>query len=118
MVDVTYRCKRIQLLTVDYANQNKVDVVKILDEGLPRLTGKFILDEKLIFILQANDGTVLKVVWNNIVINNLEKAFGSETKNWIGKLLNVNQKLQSSKGGKIAYLDFVPIDSIEGVSNG
>lgn len=113
MVDVKYRCKRIQLLSLTFFDANKIDAVRIMDEGLPRLTGKFVLDEKFVFILQANDGSLLKVVWNNLVMNNLERQFGSETKNWIGKVLNV---VKVSQDGK-EYLDFIPVDSIKDVVN-
>lgn len=110
MVDVTYRCKRIQLLSMSYFDDNRVDAVRIIDEGLPRLTGRFALDEKMLFILMSNDGVLLKIVWNNLIINKLEKAYGSDTKKWIGKVLNV---VKINNKGK-EYLDFIPSESFGG----
>lgn len=110
MVDITYRCKTIKLLSLRYFDENRVDAVRIMDEGILRLTGKFNLNEKMIFVLQSNDGVLLKIVWNNLIINKLEKAYGSETKKWIGKVLNVvkiNNKGES-------YLDFIPSESFGG----
>lgn len=80
-------------LKADYVRENKVNSLKILNEGELE-SGQY--GQKLVLKVLVN-GTKFKWSLNNTNKDNLIKLYGKETAEWIGKEPKIQTKIQDNQ---------------------
>lgn len=81
----------------EYVKDNKIDEITILDEGKP-VNGEFgfKVEAKISYKGQSDDSPDT-ISWNITSARILEKMFGNDTKNWIGKTIPIESS-RTEKG--------------------